>query len=280
MTVAVEVDDGYRCLMVEIGLDPPPSLLFSTGTKILCGVGCESEGPSLLCLPPPCLHQCPLYLSETPRLYKLVVPLFLLSVPFPCFLLHPLRFSPASSTVNQFGTNLSAKLGSGLWHERRLQPLSLEPVPGSGQVNRTSALLVFRGRVGGGDGGVVGGSKTDILQYSGPGNGSARTDALLLLLRSVWALVRIASVTTTPAMKARSVCGKSLRAILGVFSSLFDHVTPEQLDRFNTLYVGKLEARMLSVATLLANIDANIKNLQVSPKAPNLNGQLVRDDFS
>ncbi|GLH03742.1 Uncharacterized protein GBIM_09598 [Gryllus bimaculatus] len=36
----------------------------------------------------------------------------------------------------------------------------------------------------------------------------------------------------------------------------------DELSRFNTLYLGKLEHRMLAIATALSSVDSNVKNLQ------------------
>ena len=40
------------------------------------------------------------------------------------------------------------------------------------------------------------------------------------------------------------------------------HLLIEQLERFNGLYLNKLENRMLTSATSLAHIDSNVKNIQ------------------
>ncbi|GLH03741.1 Protein of unknown function [Gryllus bimaculatus] len=39
-------------------------------------------------------------------------------------------------------------------------------------------------------------------------------------------------------------------------------VSADELSRFNTLYLGKLEHRMLAIATALSSVDSNVKNLQ------------------
>jgi len=36
----------------------------------------------------------------------------------------------------------------------------------------------------------------------------------------------------------------------------------DELQKFNTLYLGKLEYRMLSMASTLSSLDSNVKNLQ------------------
>ncbi|PSN34853.1 hypothetical protein C0J52_24702 [Blattella germanica] len=36
----------------------------------------------------------------------------------------------------------------------------------------------------------------------------------------------------------------------------------DELEKFNTLYLGKLEYRMLSMASTLSSLDSNVKNLQ------------------
>lgn len=39
-----------------------------------------------------------------------------------------------------------------------------------------------------------------------------------------------------------------------------------QLENFNSLYMGNLEHKLISTATLLTNIDSNVKHLQVNFK--------------
>jgi hypothetical protein len=36
-----------------------------------------------------------------------------------------------------------------------------------------------------------------------------------------------------------------------------------QLEKFNLLYLGKLEAKIMAIATLMGHIDSNVKHLQV-----------------
>jgi len=43
---------------------------------------------------------------------------------------------------------------------------------------------------------------------------------------------------------------------------LFSLFWTEQLERFNSLYLNKLETRLLTSATALAHIDSNVKNVQ------------------
>ena len=39
-------------------------------------------------------------------------------------------------------------------------------------------------------------------------------------------------------------------------------IVTDELQKFNTLYLGKLEYRMLSMASTLSSLDSNVKNLQ------------------
>lgn len=54
------------------------------------------------------------------------------------------------------------------------------------------------------------------------------------------------------------------RATTNLFSLVNDVwcLLLEQLDRFNGLYLSKLETRLLASATSLAHIDSNVRNLQ------------------